>query len=94
MRVGRNRGIHVLLACQQLTVGRRLADNATTRIALRTVTEQCSWDVIGSTEAAYLPHTPGPGLYVGAPGESPIRFQSLTAPRPMVLSTADQLFAA
>lgn len=94
MRVGRSRGIHVVLACQQLTVGRsdRLVENATARIALRTVTEQCSRDVIGTSEAAHLPHTPpGLGLYVGTPGDTPIGFQSLTTPRSLVRSTAAQL---
>jgi hypothetical protein len=94
MRVGRSRGIHVVLACQQLTVGRsdRLVDNATARTALRTVTEQCSRDVIGTSEAAHLPHTPpGLGLYVGTPGDTPIGFQSLTTPRSLVRSTAAQL---
>jgi DNA segregation ATPase FtsK/SpoIIIE, S-DNA-T family len=93
MRTGRGRAIHVVLACQQLTAAPpRLADNATARIALRTATEQCSWDVIGTSEAAHLPPTPpGLGFYVDALGASPVSFQSLRTPRSLVASTADRI---
>ena len=94
MRVGPSRGIHVVVACQQSTAGStdRLTDNAAVRIALRTVTEQHSQDVIGTSDAAYLPHTPsGLGLYVDTPGDTPIPFQSLKTPRALVRSTAAQL---
>lgn len=93
MRSGRTRGIHVVLACQQITVEglERLVENATARIALRTVTEQCSREVIGTSEAAFLPtDRPGLGLYVGRLGDTPMGFQTLVTPRSLVVSTAAQ----
>ena len=94
MRVGRGRGIHVVLSCQQLTAGRddQLTDNATARIALRTVTEQSSRDVVGTSDAGHLPPTPpGLGFFVGTPGDTPIGFQALRTPRSLVRSTSAQL---
>ena len=66
-RVGRDIGIHLLLA-SQLVDGRLhgLEEYLSYRIGLRTSTEEQSRAVIGSTEAYHLPSLPGSGyLKVG-----------------------------
>jgi DNA segregation ATPase FtsK/SpoIIIE-like protein len=94
MRVGRSLSIHVLLASQRLggVQGARLSRNARYRIALRTETEQDSWEVIGTADAAHIPGgAPGSGFYCSHPDAAPARFRGLSTPRPLIRAIGRQL---
>lgn len=94
VRVSRTLGIHVLVAAQSLReMGGRagLTRNVRYRIALRAETEQDSYDVIGTGEAALIPGgAPGSGYYRPHPDAAPVRFRSLPTPRSLIRSVAGQ----
>ncbi|HEY7223007.1 MAG TPA: type VII secretion protein EccCa [Micromonosporaceae bacterium] len=76
-RIGRSIGVHLLLATQRLEEGRLrgLDANLSYRIALRTFSTLESRSLIGNTDAANLPATPGHAfLAVGT--ETPQRFRA------------------
>ncbi len=62
-RIGRSLGIHLLLASQRLEEGKikGLESYLNYRLGLRTLNEQESRTMIGSTDAYYLPSAPGYG---------------------------------
>jgi S-DNA-T family DNA segregation ATPase FtsK/SpoIIIE len=76
-RIGRSIGVHLLLATQRLEEGRLrgLETNLSYRIALRTFTAGESRIVLGSTEAAELPSTPGHG-FLRVSTDVPQRFKA------------------
>lgn len=62
-RIGRSIGVHLLLATQRLDVNkiRGLESHLSYRISLRTFSEAESRDVLGVSDAYYLPPEPGSG---------------------------------
>ncbi|MDY6055090.1 FtsK/SpoIIIE domain-containing protein [Micrococcus sp.] len=75
---GRSLGFHLVLATQRAAgaVGADVRSNIGATIALRTATEQESWDLVGSREAALLdPAAPGSGL-LALGGGAPVPFRA------------------
>ncbi|WP_241473998.1 FtsK/SpoIIIE domain-containing protein [Mycolicibacterium neoaurum] len=83
VRTGRARGIHVILADQQLrlSLSEPLLVNVRLRLALRMATEQSSRDFVGVPAAAHLPVCAGLGYYQREPGSDlVVAFRGLTTP--------------
>ncbi|MGW3944642.1 FtsK/SpoIIIE domain-containing protein [Micrococcus endophyticus] len=75
---GRSLGFHLVLATQRATgaVGSDLRSNLGSTIALRTATEQESWDLVGTAAAARLdPRRPGSAILSTA-GREPVPFRA------------------
>lgn len=75
---GRSLGFHLVLATQRATgaVGSDLRSNLGSTLALRTATEQESWDLVGTAEAARLdPRRPGSAILSTA-GREPVAFRA------------------
>lgn len=75
-RIGRSLGLHLLLATQRLDPGRSrgVEGQLSYRVVLRTFTAAESQELLGSTAAFTLPHTPGEAL-LGQAGQDPTRFR-------------------
>lgn len=94
MRMGRNLGIHVPLASQQLRAApmAHLGRNARYRIPLRTTSEDDSREVIGTADAAHIPGgAAGSGFYCAHPDAAPVRFRGVSMPRSFICSVGRQL---
>lgn len=75
-RIGRSLGLHLLLATQRLDPGRSrgIEGQLSYRVVLRTFTAAESQELLGSTAAFTLPHTPGEAL-LGRAGQDATRFR-------------------
>jgi S-DNA-T family DNA segregation ATPase FtsK/SpoIIIE len=87
-RLGRSLGLHLLLASQRLDEGRLrgLESHLSYRIALRTFSAHESRAVLGTSDAAELPATPGLGYLVSGPS-SKVRFRATYVSGPVPRAT-------
>lgn len=88
-RVGRSMGVHLLLASQRLDHGRLhgLESMLSYRIALRTFQADESRLVLGITDAATLPRSPGHGFLKYAT-DAPVRFKAAYVSGPYLAPAA------
>lgn len=90
-RLGRSLGVHMLLASQRLDESRLrgLESHLSYRICLKTLTASESRSVLGSTDAADLPATPGAAILRSADG-SLTRFRAVRVTAPVLGAATDR----
>lgn len=90
-RLGRSLGVHMLLASQRLDESRLrgLESHLSYRICLKTLTASESRSVLGITDAADLPATPGAAILRSADG-SLTRFRAVRVTAPVLGAATDR----